>query len=132
MTATFLYTGIFLGGFLMAWFIRTMQIIKIKKELSSTKGYLESEKLKKDTLNKENQLVYQQKKLTETELHSLSQEATDYKNFMDESLRLLQKDNEETEKLLKAGQPLIHDLKMKLIEANNTIARYKALLEQKK
>ena len=116
----------------MAWFIRTMQIIKIKKELSSTKGYLESEKLKKDTLNKENQLVYQQKKLTETELHSLSQEATDYKNFMDESLILLQKDNEETEKLLKAGKPLIHDLKMKLIEANNTIARYKALLEQKK
>ena len=55
-----------------------------------------------------------------------------YKNFMDESLVLLQKDNEETEKLLKAGQPLIHDLKMKLIEANNTIARYKALLEQKK
>ncbi len=51
---------------------------------------------------------------------------------MDESLVLLQKDNEETEKLLKAGQPLIHDLKMKLIEANNTIARYKAQLEQKK
>lgn len=132
LTATFLYTIIFLGGFLIAWLIRTMQIIKIKKELNSTKGYLASEKLKKDTLNKENQLVYQQKILTETELQSLSQEATDYKNFMDESLVLLQKDNEETEKLLKAGQPLIHDLKLKLIEANNTIARYKALLEQKK
>ncbi len=132
LTATFLYTIIFLGGFLIAWLIRTMQIIQIKKELNSTKGYLASEKLKKDTLNKENQLVYQQKKLTETELQSLSQEATDYKNFMDESLVLLQKDNEETEKLLKAGQPLIHDLKLKLIEANNTIARYKALLEQKK
>ncbi len=72
------------------------------------------------------------KKFTEDELQSLTQEAIDYKKFMDESLVLLQKDNEETEKLLKAGQPLIHDLKMKLIEANNTIARYKAQLEQKK
>lgn len=109
-----------------------MIVVKLKKELNSTKGFLESEKLKKETLNKENQFVYQQKKFTEDELQSLSQEATDYKKFMDESLVLLQKDNEETEKLLKAGQPLIHDLKMKLIEANNTIARYKAQLEQKK
>ncbi|HMT95875.1 MAG TPA: hypothetical protein PKC62_04235 [Ferruginibacter sp.] len=109
-----------------------MIVVKLKKELNSTKGFLESEKLKKETLNKENQFVYQQKKFTEDELQSLTQEAIDYKKFMDESLVLLQKDNEETEKLLKAGQPLIHDLKMKLIEANNTIARYKAQLEQKK
>ena len=107
-----------------------MIVVKLKKELNSTKGFLESEKLKKETLNKENQFVYQQKKFTEDELQSLTQEAIDYKKFMDESLVLLQKDNEETEKLLKAGQPLIHDLKM--IEANNTIARYKAQLEQKK
>ncbi|HRD43029.1 MAG TPA: hypothetical protein PLN30_04730 [Ferruginibacter sp.] len=132
MTATYLYIAFFIVGFLLAWLLRTMIVVKLKKELNSTKGFLESEKLKKETLNKENQFVYQQKKFTEDELQSLSQEATDYKKFMDESLVLLQKDNEETEKLLKAGQPLIHDLKMKLIEANNTIARYKAQLEQKK
>jgi len=132
LTATYLYIAFFIVGFLLAWLLRTMIVVKLKKELNSTKGFLESEKLKKETLNKENQFVYQQKKFTEDELQSLSQEATDYKKFMDESLVLLQKDNEETEKLLKAGQPLIHDLKMKLIEANNTIARYKAQLEQKK
>ncbi len=132
MTATYLYIAFFIVGFLLAWLLRTMIVVKLKKELNSTKGFLESEKLKKETLNKENQFVYQQKKFTEDELQSLTQEAIDYKKFMDESLVLLQKDNEETEKLLKAGQPLIHDLKMKLIEANNTIARYKAQLEQKK
>ena len=132
MTATYLYIAFFIVGFLLAWLLRTMIVVKLKKELNSTKGFLESEKLNKETLNKENQFVYQQKKFTEDELQSLTQEAIDYKKFMDESLVLLQKDNEETEKLLKAGQPLIHDLKMKLIEANNTIARYKAQLEQKK
>ena len=132
MTATYLYIAFFIVGFLLALLLRTMIVVKLKKELNSTKGFLESEKLKKETLNKENQFVYQQKKFTEDELQSLTQEAIDYKKFMDESLVLLQKDNEETEKLLKAGQPLIHDLKMKLIEANNTIARYKAQLEQKK
>ena len=132
MTATYLYIAFFIVGFLLAWLLRTMIVVKLKKELNSTKGFLESEKLKKETLNKENQFVYQQKKFTEDELQSLTQEAIDYKKFMDESLVLLQKDNEETEKLLKAGQPLIHDRKMKLIEANNTIARYKAQLEQKK
>jgi hypothetical protein len=132
LTATYLYIAFFIVGFLLAWLLRTMIVVKLKKELNSTKGFLESEKLKKETLNKENQFVYQQKKFTEDELQSLTQEAIDYKKFMDESLVLLQKDNEETEKLLKAGQPLIHDLKMKLIEANNTIARYKAQLEQKK
>ncbi|MBS1548764.1 MAG: hypothetical protein JSS94_02685 [Bacteroidetes bacterium] len=36
--------------------------------------------------------------------------------------------NQELDQLLKEGQPVIHSLKMKLIEANNTIVRYKARL----
>jgi len=36
--------------------------------------------------------------------------------------------NRELDQLLKEGQPVIHSLKMKLIEANNTIVRYKARL----
>jgi hypothetical protein len=47
---------------------------------------------------------------------------------MDSDILLLQKSNEETEALFKAGEPVIHSLKLKLIEANNTIARYKAQL----
>ncbi len=43
-----------------------------------------------------------------------------------EDILLLQKDNEESEALLKAGEPELYNLKLKLIEANNEIARYKA------
>ncbi len=50
---------------------------------------------------------------------------TDNKRIVEDIL-LLQKSNEETEELLKAGEPGIYNLKMKLIEANNEIARYKA------
>lgn len=39
--------------------------------------------------------------------------------------------NQELDQLLKEGQPVIHSLKMKLIEANNTIVRYKAQLRLK-
>ena len=55
-------------------------------------------------------------------------EAHDLNKQMDSDILLLQKSNEETEALLKAGEPVIHSLKVKLIEANNTIARYKAQL----
>jgi hypothetical protein len=44
---------------------------------------------------------------------------------------LLQKSNEQTEALLQAGQPEVHALKIQLIEAQNTIARYKAQLAEK-
>ena len=44
---------------------------------------------------------------------------------MDRDILLLQQSNEETEKQLFAGQPEIHALKIKLIEAQNTIARLK-------
>jgi hypothetical protein len=47
---------------------------------------------------------------------------------MDNDILLMQKSNEETEALLEKGEPAIHELKLKLIEANNTIARYKAQL----
>jgi hypothetical protein len=50
---------------------------------------------------------------------------------MDADILLLQKSNEETEALLAKGEPAINELKLKLIEANNTIARYKAQLGEK-
>ena len=43
-------------------------------------------------------------------------------NLMNNDILLLQKNNEETEALLKAGNPEIHNLKLQLIEANNAIA----------
>ena len=45
---------------------------------------------------------------------------------LDSDILLLQKSNEETEVLLQEGQPALHALKLQLLDAQNTIARYKA------
>lgn len=129
MTQIILYISIaFIAGFILAWVLQTLQIQKIRKIHKSTEGLLESEKLMKEKLRKENQVVYQQKEIQEAEFSRKLKEAEQLNRIMDEDILLLQKHYEETEALLKAGQPEIHQLKLKLIEANNTIARYKAQL----
>ncbi|MFN8244823.1 MAG: hypothetical protein U0T56_00375 [Ferruginibacter sp.] len=128
-TVIYLSVG-FSVGFLAAWVIRTISVFKWKKEHKSTSGYLESEKLIRETLQKENRHVYQAKEAVESEYERQLAEAHALIRRMDEDILLLQKSNEETEALLRAGEPVIHSLKMKLIEANNTAARYKAQLLQ--
>lgn len=105
---------------------------KIRKQLRSSDGFLESERLKKETLQKELNTVYQAKETMELTLKQRLQEAASLNKRMDEDILLLQKSNEETEELLKAGQPELHALKLQLIEANNTIARLKGLLGKAK
>ena len=133
MTEIYIYAGIaFITGFLIAWIIRTITLAKIKKLLKGTQGYLESEKLKKETVQRENVLAHQMKQSIELELTRKLKESQDINKVLDENILLLQKSNEETEALLKAGQPALHDLRLKLIEAYNTNARYKAPFEQVK
>jgi hypothetical protein len=103
---------------------------KIKKILKSTQGYLESETLKKETLQKENVQVHQMKQIVELECGKKLEQALKLNKMLDSDILLLQKSNEETEALLAKGQPAMHALKMQLIEANNTIARYKAQQQQ--
>ena len=100
----------------------------MQKQLRSSDGYLESERLKKETLQKELNSVYQAKETMEFTLRQRLQEAAILNKRMDEDILLLQMSNEETESLLKAGQPELHALKLQLIEANNTIARLKGML----
>lgn len=104
-------TAAFLLGFAIAWIWRTVTVFKIKKELKSTKGYLESERLMKETLNRENLMIHQQRVLSEEELNKKLKDAEALNKFLDESILLLQQSNEETEALLQAGQPVIHELK---------------------
>ncbi|MBU3713574.1 MAG: hypothetical protein FGM46_01350 [Ferruginibacter sp.] len=115
-------------GFAVAWVIQMLKMQSIQKELKSTEGMLESEKLIKETLRKENAIAFQLKETVELDFAKKLKEAEMALRIMDEDILLLQKNNEETEALLKAGQPEIHQLKLKLIEANNSIARYKAQL----
>ena len=128
MTQIYLYTGIaFISGFAIAWIIRTIEIVNLKKSLKSTQGYLESETLKKETLQKENIEVYQKKQTIELESIKKLARCQELNKMLDNDILLLQKSNEETEALLQAGQPEIYSLKLNLLEAQNTIARFKAL-----
>ena len=119
-------------GFISAWIIRSISYFKLKKNQKSTEGLLESEKLIKETLRKESAMAFKLKESIEAELGRKLEEAHLIIKTMDENIILLQKSNEETEDLLKITQPEIHALKLKLIEANNTISRLKSQLTEKK
>ena len=82
----------------------------------------------KETLHKENLQVHQHKMATELEYAKKLKQAQELNRILDEDILLLQKSNEETEALLQAGEPEIHALKIKLLEAQNTIARFRAQL----
>jgi len=85
----------------------------------------------KETLQKENLQVYQMKEAAEFELTKKLKQVEELNKVMDEDILLLQKSNEYTEALLQSKEPALHALKVKLIEANNTIARYKSQQELK-
>ncbi len=122
----YLYPALaFLAGFIIAWILRTLTISKINKQLKSAEGFLASEKLKKETLQKENVQINNMRLAGENELIGKLKLAQKQIQEMDRDILLLQQSNEETEKQLFAGQPEIHALKIKLIEAQNTIARLK-------
>ena len=132
VTQLFLFSLIFfIVGFLVAWVIRTYTIQEFKKNLKSTEGLLESERLIKETLRKENALAFQLKENVETELGNKIKQAEEVIKVMDEDILLLQKSNEETETMFQVTQPELYNLKLKLIEANNTISRLKSQLLEK-
>jgi hypothetical protein len=123
---TYLYSGgAFIAGFILAWILRTITLAKINKLQKGTEGYLESERLMKETLQKENMMVHQMKLAVEIEYSKKLKESQDLIRMLDENILLLQKSNEETEALLKEGEPALYEIKLKLIEAHNTIARLK-------
>ena len=127
MTQTYIIGGAcFVVGFIVAFIIQLLAIMRLKKELKSTKGYLESEKLMKENLKKENLSVYQLRQASEVDLIKKLHVAEALNKRLDEDILLLQKSNEETEQQLQVTQPELHSIKLKLIEAQNTIARYKA------
>ena len=131
-TSTYILLGAaFVVGFVLAWIIQLYNILKLRKEYKSTQGYLESEKLIKETLQRENMQVYRQIQTVENELSDRIKDANKIIRRMDEDILLLQKSNEETEDMLKQKNPELAELKLKLFEAQNTIARFKAKLGEK-
>lgn len=99
--------------------------------MKSTGGFLESERLMKETVQKELAIVHQNKMAKELELNQKLQAAEKIIRQMDSDILLMQKSYEETESLLQAKAPEVHALKLQLIEAQNTIARLKAKIAEK-
>lgn len=132
MTELVIYAGIaFILGFGIAWLIRSAALADLRKQMGSTASMLDQERLIKETQRKENLAIQQHQQAKEIELANQLSKANAAMKRMDEDIILLQKHNEETDKLLKASQPEIHELKLKLIEAQNTLARYKSKLSEK-
>jgi hypothetical protein len=124
-----LYIFIIIGfvvGFIFAWIVQLINIQKVKKENKSVKGLLESEKLIKENAQKENHFLLQNADAALLTTKIKLKATEDLLKVMDNDILLMQKSNEETEALLAKGEPAVHELKLKLIEANNIISRYKA------
>ena len=117
----------FVAGFIIAWILQLIAILKLKKEIKSAKGLLESEKLIKENAQKENNYLLKSADSSILTTKAKLKQAEDIIKIMDGDILLLQKSNEETEALLAKGEPAVHELKLKLIEANNVIARYKSI-----
>lgn len=120
-----------LAGFAVAWLIQLNNLQKKSRELKSAQGFLESERLMKETLQKELAIVHQNKMATELDLHQKLKAREKIMLQMDSDILLMQKSYEETEALLHVTQPEVHALKLQLIEAQNNIARLKAKLAEK-
>jgi hypothetical protein len=115
-------------GFGSAWILRTRVIHKLKRDENRLNGLLESERLVKENLRRENQMAFQMKEKMELELKAKLREAELMIKEMDIDIILLQKSNEEIEEMFKAKDPEIFEVKKKLLEANNTISRLKGQL----
>lgn len=85
----------------------------------------------KETLQKENDLLYHSRQTTEKDFLKKLHEAHTIIKTQEQDILLLQKNNEETEALMLEGLPGLHELKLKLLEANNTIARFKGQVDLK-
>lgn len=132
MTELIIYASVaFVLGFGIAWLMRSAAIANLKKQLGGINSMLEQERLIKETQRKESYAIQQHQQAKEIELANNLSKAHAVLKKMDEDILLLQKNNEETERLLEASQPEIHELKLKLIESQNTLARYKAKLSEK-
>lgn len=118
-------------GVAIGWIAKSIFAMRVKRTLNSVNGFLESEKLMKEKFQKENHALQQIHATREAELRDMIKRMETHMKQMDEDLILLQMDNEKTEELMKATQPEIYALKTKLIEANNTISRYKAMIQSK-
>ena len=128
----YIYIGVALvAGILIGLVAQLNKIGKLLKENKGLQGMLESERLIKETAQKENAFLLQSADAALLTTKEKLKKAEEQVRLMDSDIILLQKSNEETEALMASSEPALHEMKLKLIEANNTIARYKAQFGEK-
>jgi uncharacterized protein HemX len=94
----YVYIGIaFILGFAIAWFLQLNKIAKVNKEFKSNQGLLESEKLKKETAQKENAFLIESSDAALLHTREKLRKANELIKEMDSDILLLQKSNEDTE-----------------------------------
>lgn len=132
MNESYIYIAVaFVAGFVLAWIIRSISVSNSVKKEKEAKSLLDNEKMIKETQRKENLAIQRHQQTIELDLRRQLEAAKAELQMMDQNIILLQKSNEETESLLKANQPEIHALKLKLLEAQNNVARYKSKAGEK-
>ena len=123
-----IYLYILLGiviGFVIGFLLQASRISSLNKEMKSKNGLLESETLKRENAQKENKFLIQSADAHLIHTKEMLAKSKETIKIMDTDILLLQRSNEETEALLAKGESAIPELKLKLIEAQNTIARLK-------
>ncbi|MEO6556074.1 MAG: hypothetical protein ABIN92_01055 [Ferruginibacter sp.] len=120
----------FLSGGIIAWLLRSISLSSaIKKNMQLNEQRAE-DKLLMEKLQTEHSALQHEK------IHDLESFSKRYKELesvnasLQHQVAILTNKFDESDALLKAGQPVIHSLKLKLIEANNTIARYKGRMPE--
>ena len=112
-------------GFIVAFLLQTSRISGLNKELKSKNGLLEAETLRRENTQKENFFLIQSADAHLIHTKEMLAKSKETIKIMDGDILLLQRSNEETEALLAKGESAIPELKLRLIEAQNTIARMK-------
>lgn len=114
-----------IGGLVTGGLVALFFKLRASRKEQALEGDLDNRKvqlheLKSKLLEEASQFELARKNF-ETKTQLLEKEKQELKQEVGE----LKQKNMELDQLLKEGQPVIHSLKLKLIEANNSIARYK-------
>lgn len=131
VTPSYLLAGVsFATGFSVAGAILFVIKIKMKVQIKRLQGILEYESLLKETLKKEQETLLQHGMDREGAMQKKCRESEMARDELKVEVARWQTEQKETAQKAKSLQEDMQALKLKLIEAQNTIVRIKAQMEK--
>ena len=119
----------FVFGLLLGWALSSIRIRPLRQRIKSLEDKNSKEIIANEALKNESEFLHASAEKSTKQFEGKFLQQQEQIRNLENDIAILQKKYEETENLLESGQPVIHSLKLKLIEANNTIARYKGRLK---